>query len=124
MDMLDVTVDSGCGGFVEEEVEDACIDIIIDEDDAVWGFLNEFFEEDEGIEHLIVEEDALALCEGAVIETVKDVVDLIVGGYLLELYGFESLEDGCIGNDELAHGVEGIINADGHLNGYIGTEDG
>ena len=33
-------------------------------------------------------------------------------------------ERGCIGNDELAHGVEGIINADGHLNGYIGTEDG
>ena len=44
VEVLDVTVDGGAGGFIVEELEDAGIDIVIDEDDACVGFFNQLFE--------------------------------------------------------------------------------
>lgn len=69
------------------------------------------------------EEDAEFLFQRAIIEAIEDLIDLLIGRYLLEFYGFESLEDAGIDHDELAHGVEGIVDADGHFNGYVGMKD-
>lgn len=125
MEVAHIAVD--CCGKVwahSHALEYVGIDIVVNENYSAVGSLEEGLDEDVGTEHLSIEEDTKSLFEAAVIEAVEDLVYLLIGGELLEFYSLKSLEDGCIGNDELTHGMEGIVDADGHLNGNVGTKDG
>lgn len=124
MDIAHVAIDGGREiGAHPHSLENVGIDVVIYEDDSALGSLEKGLDEDVGIEHLAVEEDAEFLFERAVFEPTEDLVYLLIGRELLEFHGIKSLKNGSIGNDELAHGMEGIIDADGHLDCYAGTED-
>ena len=91
-------------------------DVVIYEDYAFGSLLNEFLYKYEGIEHLTIEKDSQLLLESAVIKSVEYLIDFLVGRNLLEFHRFKPLEDACIVYNKLAHGMECIVDANGHFN--------
>lgn len=101
-----------------EECQHGVVNIIVEQDNAFLGGAYEVGNERMGIEDLAVEEDALCrLLAG--FEQLENEVNALIGGNLVLLNVFNSLENGCIGNKEMSHGSERTHNLYVHFDGGL-----